>query len=87
MREVKIAELKAHLSSHLAAVRKGETIIVCDRSTPVARLTPLGRAQDDDLILEEALDPAPEAKKIKPLKGLKDVDVDRVLREMRSDRR
>ena len=64
MKEVKIAELKAHLSSHLAAVRKGETIIVCDRSTPIARLTPVRQVQDGDLVLEEAADPPSEARKI-----------------------
>ena len=86
MKEVKIAELKAHLSSHLAAVRKGETIIVCDRSTQIARLTPIRQAQDDDLVVEEAIDPPSEARKIKPLKRLKDVDVDSILAEMRADR-
>ena len=39
--------------------------------------------QEDDLIMEEAIDPPSEARKIKPLKRLKDVDVDRVLAEMR----
>ena len=87
MREVKIAELKANLSRHLAAVRKGEVIIVCDRSTPIARLTPLRQAQEDDLIIDEALDLPSEARKIKPLKRLKNVDVDRILAEMRADRK
>jgi prevent-host-death family protein len=87
MKEVKIAELKANLSSHLAAVRKGEVIIVCDRSTPIARLTPLRPAQEDDLIIDEALDPPSEARKIKPLKRLKQVDVDQILSEMRADRK
>jgi prevent-host-death family protein len=86
MKEVKIAELKAHLSSHLADVRKGETIIVCDRSTPIARLAPIKQIQDDDLVLEEAIDPPSEARKIKPLKMLKGVDVDSILAEMRKDR-
>ena len=86
MKEVKIAELKAHLSAHLAAVRKGETLIICDRSTPIAQLTPVKEAREDDLMLEEAVDPPSEARKIKPLKSLKDVDVDRVLAEMRADR-
>ena len=86
MKEVKIAELKAHLSAHLAEVRKGETIIVCDRSTPIARLIPMKQMQDDDLVLEEAIDPPSEARRIKPLKLLKDVDVDRILAEMRADR-
>ena len=86
MKEVKIAELKAHFSAHLSAVRKGETIIVCDRSTPIARLTPIKQAQDDDLSLEEAMDPPSEARKIKPVRRLKSVDVDRVLAELRADR-
>ncbi|PYS41817.1 MAG: hypothetical protein DMG14_05945 [Acidobacteria bacterium] len=86
MKEVKIAELKAHLSAHLAAVRKGETIIVCDRSTAIARLTPMKQNDDGDLILEEAVDPPSEARKIKPLKQLKHIDVDRILAEMRADR-
>jgi len=41
---------------------------------------------DDDLIVEEAIDPPSEARKIKPLKRLKDIDVDRILAEMRADR-
>jgi prevent-host-death family protein len=86
MKEVKIAELKASLSAHLAAVRKGEVVIVCDRSTPIARLTPIKQPQEDDLIIEEAKDPPAEARKIKPLKRLKNVDVDRILGEMREDR-
>ncbi len=87
MKEVKIAELKANLSAHLAAVRKGETIIVCDRSTPIARLTSVARPNDDDLIVDEAIDAPSEARRIKPLKPLKNVDVDRILAEMRADRR
>jgi len=86
MKEVKIADLKAHLSSHLAGVRKGQTIIVFDRSTPIARLMPFKQVQDDDLIIEEAIDPPAAAKKVKPLKRLKNLDVDRILAEMRTDR-
>ena len=86
MKEVKIAELKATLSAQLAAVRKGEVVIVCDRSTPIARLTSVREPQEDDLIIEEAVDPPAEARKIKPFKRLKNVDVDRVLSEMRQDR-
>ena len=87
MREVKIAELKANLSAHLAAVRKGEVIIVCERSTPIARLIPLRQAQDDELVIDDALDAPSEARKIKPLKRLRRVDVDRILAEMRDDKR
>ena len=37
---VRIAELKSRLSEHLRAVRKGRTLIVLDRDTPVARIIP-----------------------------------------------
>jgi prevent-host-death family protein len=40
MKTVQIADLKNHLSSHLREVRKGEEIIVHDRSLPVARIIP-----------------------------------------------
>lgn len=40
MKTVGIAELKARLSEHLRAVRKGRTITVMDRDTPVARIVP-----------------------------------------------
>lgn len=37
---VGIADLKAHLSSHLRKVRAGHTLTVIDRETPIARLVP-----------------------------------------------
>jgi prevent-host-death family protein len=40
MTTVRIAELKSRLSEHLRAVRKGRTLIVLDRDTPVARIVP-----------------------------------------------
>ena len=40
MKAVGIAELKARLSEHLRAVRKGRTLTVLDRGTPVARIVP-----------------------------------------------
>ena len=41
MRQVRIAELKAKLSEYLRAVRRGETIAVLDRETPVAQIVPI----------------------------------------------
>ena len=38
-RKVKIGELKARLSEHLRHVRKGHTITVMDRDTPVAEIS------------------------------------------------
>ncbi len=37
---VRLAELKAHLSEHLRRVRGGRTLTVLDRDTPVARIVP-----------------------------------------------
>jgi len=36
----KVAELKARLSAYLRAARRGHTVTVCDRDTPIARLVP-----------------------------------------------
>lgn len=45
MKQVRIAELKSRLSEYLRAVRRGETIAVLDRETPVAQIVPVrGRA-------------------------------------------
>lgn len=40
MSSVKIADLKAHLSEHLRKVRRGRTLTVLDRDTPIARIIP-----------------------------------------------
>jgi antitoxin (DNA-binding transcriptional repressor) of toxin-antitoxin stability system len=40
MSDVRIAELKAHLSEHLRTVRNGGTLTVLDRDTPIARIIP-----------------------------------------------
>jgi prevent-host-death family protein len=40
MKGVGIADLKARLSEHLKAVRKGRTLTVLDRNQPVALIVP-----------------------------------------------
>ena len=40
MSAVRIADLKARLSEHLRSVRNGDTVIVLDRDTPIARIVP-----------------------------------------------
>ena len=40
MKGIGIADLKARLSEHLKAVRKGRTVTVMDRDTPVAKIVP-----------------------------------------------
>ena len=41
MKQVRVAELKARLSEYLRAVKRGETIAVLDRDTPVAEIVPV----------------------------------------------
>ena len=44
MKNAKISELRDKLSEYLARVRKGETVIVYDRDTPIARIDPIAPA-------------------------------------------
>lgn len=44
MKRVRIADLKARLSEYLRAVRRGETVTVLDRDTPVASIVPIRQA-------------------------------------------
>lgn len=41
MKNARISELRDKLSEYLARVRQGETVIVYDRDTPIARLEPI----------------------------------------------
>jgi prevent-host-death family protein len=41
MKSARISELRDSLSEYLARVRKGETVIVYDRDTPIARIEPI----------------------------------------------
>jgi prevent-host-death family protein len=40
---INIHEAKAKLSRYLAAVQKGQTVIVCKRNVPIAEIRPLPR--------------------------------------------
>ena len=44
MKRARISELKNSLSSYLREVKSGESILVLDRNTPVARLVPIESA-------------------------------------------
>ena len=48
MERVTIGKLKNQLSAYLRKVRAGETILVLDRDTVIARLTPATEAETDD---------------------------------------
>jgi prevent-host-death family protein len=46
MKTVTISETKNNLSALLDRVRAGETVLILDRETPVARLAPVRRGTD-----------------------------------------
>ena len=85
MKKVMVSELKAKLSAYLSAVRKGETVVVYDQKTPVARLIPYAQALDE-LGIEEPVITNREIAWPKPVRLRKKVDVVKLLREDR-DRR
>lgn len=85
MKTANVSELKAKLSAYLAEVRRGGTVVVYDRSTPIARLVPF-QEEPEDLVLIEPSGPAADVKRIKPVRLKKRIDLDKILREMRGDR-
>ncbi len=85
MKRVKVSELKARLSAYLADVRSGETVIVCDRNTPVAQLIPY-RDERDGFRIEGPKRPVSDLKKIKGVQLQRPADVLGLLRESRDQR-
>ena len=57
---VGIAELRDSLSRHIAAVKKGDEIVVTDHGRPVARIVPAGSSKLDALIAQGRVVPAPD---------------------------
>jgi prevent-host-death family protein len=84
MKRVEVSELRACLSSYLAAVRRGESIVVCDRNTPIAHLVPI--ADDDGLKIRQPTQPLPKLRRMKGLRPRRRVDVERLLREDRDQK-
>ena len=85
MRYANVSQLKAKLSEHLRRVESGEILIVLDRKRPVARIVPTSDASGDVRITEPFVEPA-SLREIKPVRLRRRVDVDALLRELRSDR-
>ena len=86
MKRVRIAELKARLSEYLRAVRRGETIAVLDRETPVAQIVPVRERSALRVRKPAPGTPAPNRVSLpKPTK--RDVDVVQLLLEERQGQR
>ncbi len=86
MKQVRIAELKARLSEYLRAVRRGETIAVLDRETPVAQIIPV--RDRTALRIRKPTPGTPRPNRVRLPKPLKlDVDVVQLLLEERQGHR
>jgi prevent-host-death family protein len=86
MKKVRIAELKARLSENLRAVRRGETVTVMDRDTPVARLVPI-RKRKALSIVEPHPGATPFHKVKLPPPLTSSIDVVDILLELRQNHR
>jgi len=85
MATVGIAELKARLSHWIRRVRRGESVVVMDRTTPVATLQPV--ASGGLVPVDSPADPdAPRFRDLRFRKLRRDVDPDRALAAVREDR-
>lgn len=85
MTRAKVSELKARLGTYLAQVRRGDTVIVCDRNTPVARLVPYAEP-DHGFVVHEAARPRDDLKGLRGVKLRRRVDVVKLLRVDRDQR-
>jgi prevent-host-death family protein len=85
MRQAQITQLKAHLSQYLADVRKGDTVIVCDRNTPIARLVPYTETGEEFAVHEPTCSTA-DLKSVHGVKLKRGVDLVRILRDSRDQR-
>lgn len=85
MKTASVSDLKARLSAYLRDVKNGETIVVCDGLTPIARLAPI-ESQDEGLSLIEPRHAGSGRKKVKPVRLRKRIDLVKLLRESRHQR-
>jgi prevent-host-death family protein len=87
MKTVRIAELKARLSSHLRDVRRGRSITVLDRATPIARIVPY-RADSEPLTVRRptAKSRGPAAVKLPPPLKIRQDVVEFLLAERQTER-
>jgi prevent-host-death family protein len=86
MRSVRVAELKAKLSEYLRLVRKGHSITVLDRETPIARIVPM-ESKGAGLVVRKPTSSVPYWKipLPPPYRGKTDI-VELLLEERQADR-
>lgn len=84
MKKAKVSELKARLSSYLADVKHGDSVVVCERQTPIARLVPFAE-EDPEVRVCEAAQPIRKLGKIRPVRLRRKIDLGNILKETRKD--
>jgi len=86
-KEVGIAELKAHLSEYVRAASKGKEIVIKDRDTPIAKLTPMTQRKPPFRVLPAKwrMTSTNQMVGVKA-PGLTREDIDQILKETRKDR-
>ena len=86
MKQVRIADLKSRLSEYLRAVRRGETIAVLDRNTPIAQIVPVH--DRPTLRVRKPLPGAPPLNRVRLPKPAKlKIDIVKLLLEERQSHR
>jgi len=87
MKQVRIADLKARLSEHLRDVRRGQTLTILDRDTPIARIVPYSNDAAKLLIRHPRRSSSRLAKVSLPPPLKLDVDIVTLLMEERQGER
>lgn len=88
MKTVKIAELKSRLSHFLSLVKKGEPILVTDRTEPVAELIPIRvhqMSKREALIREGKIIPATSKRELEISKIKNRINVAELLSQDRDE--
>ena len=85
MKQVRVSELKTHLSEHLREAEAGTVIEVLDRARPIARIVPIV-AEDVALEIIPAIVPFRSVRDVRLPPTKPPIDVLALLREERGDR-
>jgi prevent-host-death family protein len=85
MKQARIAELKSRLSEYLRAVRRGQSVTILDRDTPIAKIIPV---QQVGLHVRKPANDAPRPNRVPlPPPANLELDVLELLLEERQGRR
>ena len=87
-KKVNIAEFKAHMGVYLNRVRKGQEVILKDRNTEIAKISPVTAASKTSLKISRATRSVKEFDEfVAPKLSLKEFDSLQILKELRADKK